>query len=317
MATKTVATVAVRNWDHVVPAILGHVTDDEFDLRVVGAANLRRMGDEVYDVVETSFSKFVQARAAGRDDIIGIPHFIMRGFRHRCLLTRDQSDLVSIDQLKGAAIGLSGWADSGNVWTRAALRDAGIDILDAHWFVGRLTDQDNIKDSAESYERAGAIRRIPGEASLINLLQAGKLDAIMTAFMPAGFIEGTSGLRHLVPDYVEAEVAYFRRVGFVPGIHLLTLRRAVHESYPTLARAASNVLVESARQWNLERAKHCDTTPWILQDLERTAATLTPAWNAQGLEPNRAMVDSFLDEMVVQGVITHRPTCDVLFGVDI
>ncbi|MEO3780458.1 hypothetical protein ABGB16_27325 [Micromonospora sp. B11E3] len=316
--TKTVATVAVRNWDHVVPAVLGRVTDDEFDLRVVGAEKLYPMGHEVYDVVETSLSRYVQARAAGRDDIVGIPHFVMRGFRHRCLLTRVESDMISIDQLKGAGIGLSGWVDSGNIWTKAAIREAGIDIPDARWYVGRLTDQDPVRNHVGHGEQKGTVNGIPEDTSLMSLLQAGKLDAIMTAFMPPGFIEGKTGLRHLLPDFVAAEIEYFRRVAFVPGIHLLTVRRPVHETYPNLAGAVSRVLVESERIWGLSRARHCDTTPWILQDLERTATALTPGWNAQGLEPNRTMLDSFLDEMVSQNIITNRPTVDDLFfGVDV
>lgn len=317
MATKLVATVAVRNWDHVTPAVLGQVAADEFELRVIGGDSLYPMGHELFDVVETSLSKYVQARAAGREDVVGIPHFVMRGFRHRCLLVRADSDKVSIGQLKGAAVGLSGWADSGNVWTRAAMRSDGVDIPDVQWHVGRLTDNDRVRTHAGIPDQTG-IDTIPDGTSLMSLLKRGRLDAIMTAFMPPGFIDGTSGLRHLVPDFVDAEIAYFLEVGFVPGMHLLTLRRSVHESHPTLASAVSGVLTESERTWKASRAKHLDTTPWLLHDLERTASTLPPGWNAQGLEPNRDMLDSFLDEMVAQGVITNRPACDDLFfGLDV
>ena len=63
----------------------------------------------------------------------------MRGFRHRCIITSRASPVARLEELKGGRIGVTGWQDSGNNWTRAALAQAGVVIEDVRWYAGRLT----------------------------------------------------------------------------------------------------------------------------------------------------------------------------------
>ena len=121
------------------PLALGDVGVDYLDIRLLDSTpDVWKRHDLAGG--ETSFSSYVRARARGDDRVIALPIFLMRGFRHRCILVHRDSPATTASDLHGARIGLTGWADSGNTWTRAILREAGIGVADASWLVGPLTE---------------------------------------------------------------------------------------------------------------------------------------------------------------------------------
>lgn len=297
--------LAVRDWDHLVPVVTGVVRPEGFELEIESrAVTPDVLGEPGLDGGETSFSRYVLGRAAGDDRLVGLPVFVMRGFRHRCVLVRRDSDLTSLDELKGARIGLTGWPDSGNTWTRALLRDAGVDIEGIEWTVGPLVAGETGKD------RTGPVP-LPGNVSLTGDglaegLADGRYDAIMTPFMPPEFFTPGSRLRHLLPDHRAAELAYYQQTGFVPGIHLITLKRETAERHPELPGAVLDLFERSKRHWLARRRLLTDTTPWLLADLTETARTFGQDWMPYGAAPNAPMVAAFCEELHAQG-ISGRP----------
>ena len=115
------------DWDHLVPLLSGQVQVPGYHVEIE-ARNVTPdvVAEPGLDGGETSFSRYVQARAAGDDQLVALPAFVMRGFRHRCVLVRAPSTLRSFEQLAGARIGLTGWPDSGNTWTRASCGAGGL-----------------------------------------------------------------------------------------------------------------------------------------------------------------------------------------------
>ena len=140
--------------------------------------------EPAYGAAEISFSRYASRRAVGNDTIVGVANFIMRGFRHRCIIARQDSSLERLEQLAGKRIGVTGWQDSGNTWTRAALRHAGVGVEDAFWFAGRLTSDHPVVDRIGGFGRPGRIEAVSGERPLMELLATGELDAVFTPFMP-------------------------------------------------------------------------------------------------------------------------------------
>lgn len=307
--------VAVRDWDYLTPLALGDIKPAKFELELHRVTSLD--GDLAnsteYDAGEVSFSRYAQSVARGDCSLLAIPHFLMRGFRQRCIITTKNSPLSGLEQLAGKRIGLTGWQDSGNTWTRALLREVGIEIEDASWFVGRLTAEQPIEDRLGGFGRPGRIEAAPGERPLIELLQAGELDAIFTAFMPEGFFDADSDLRQLQVDFCRAEIDYFNRVGYVPGIHLLAFKPALVEEFPWLPAALSEAIDHSAQLWLEKRIKYADTTPWLLDELRRTAQSLPADWNKNGYAANIAMIDGFAEELYRQGITVRRLTSAELF----
>lgn len=300
--------LAVRDWDYIVPLALGDVRSDKFDLQIDRVQTLPEdLGsDPRYDAGEVSFSRYSQGRARGETSILGVPHFLMRGFRHRCIITSKASNITTIEQLAGKKIGLTGWQDSGNTWTRAILRRIGIGIDDAYWYAGRLTEAHPIVNRLSGYGRPGRIEAAPGERPMMELLEEGVLDAVFTPFMPPGFFNADSKFRQLLPDFRKAEVDYFNAVGYVPGMHLLGIKPAIAKEYPWLAQALSEVLDESTRVWLERRAKYADTTPWIIDEIRQVARDLPASWDRNGFAANEQMIADFATELHAQDLTDKK-----------
>ncbi|WP_034946617.1 substrate-binding domain-containing protein [Erwinia oleae] len=307
--------LAVRDWDYFTPLALGDIKPQGFHLEVDRVGTL--VGDLAtstqYDAAEVSFSRYAQARAKGDDSLLALPHFLMRGFRQRCIITTQDSPVTSLDGLKGKKIGVTGWQDSGNTWTRALLYEAGVRIEDAYWFAGRLTAEHPIVDRLSGFGQPGRIEAAPGEHPLIDLLRAGELDAVFTPFMPAGFFLKDSGLRQLQPDFRQAELDYFNRVGYIPGHHLLAFRSDIANTHPGLPQALSALIEQSAALWLEKREKYADTTPWLFDDLRRTAQDLPANWNQNGFTANKKMIADFGKALYDQGLTAQCLTPDDLF----
>ena len=260
-----------------------------------------------------SLSCYALAQAREENSVVGVPHFLMRGFRHRCIVTARGSPLTEVAQLAGMRIGLAGWQDSGNTWTRAILRREGIGVADARWFLGRLNASHPVTDRLGGYGQPGRIEAVASERPVLELLQEGALDAVFMPFMPPDFYAANAPLRQLLPDFRTAEASYFNAVGYVPGIHLLGIKSTVARDHPWLPQALGEVLAESSRIWWNKRLRYADTTPWLLDELRQVARDLPASWDDQGLAANVAMLDDFAAELQAQGLTKRRMTPRDLF----
>ncbi|MER8927725.1 nitrate ABC transporter substrate-binding protein [Mesorhizobium sp. M0859] len=297
--------IALRDWDYMTPLVLGDVSSPRLAIKVdrVGTLVNNLAKDDAHDAAEVSFSRYSQMRHDGDDSVVGMPNFIMRGFRHRCIITSKGSPIRALADLAGKKIGVTGWRDSGNIWTRAALRREGVGIEDARWYAGRLTEAHPITNRLEGFGRPGSIEAVPGERPMVDLLLDGGLDAVFTPFMPKSFFDRSSSLRRVLDDSRAAEVAYFRSVGYVPGMHLIGIKAAFVREYPWVMDELGELIDESRRLWLEKREKYADTTPWMIDELARCAADLPPFWNASGFEQNETMIADFAVELYEQKIL--------------
>lgn len=294
--------LGVRHWDHVVPLALGDVGADLVKIdRLDATPDLWR--DSGFDGGETSFSRYVRARAAGNDHIVALPVFLMRGFRHRCIIVRSDSGAKDAAALRGARIGLTGWADSGNVWTRAILREAGIGVDDADWQVGPLTSSHPVVDRIGNVAVGDNVRHTINGAPLVDLLRAGELDAVMTPFMPPGFHTADSDLRTLYPDNRQAEADYYGRHRYIPGIHVLTVRSEVLRGNPAAAQQLVTAFEAAKRLSRARRDKLVDVTPWHNEEVAFASRVIGSDWLPYGLSADRVMVRDFQTELVEQRLL--------------
>jgi len=307
--------LALRDWDYMTPLVLGDVSSPRLQIEVdrVGTLVSNVAEDDAHDAAETSFSRYAQMRHDGDESVIGMPNFIMRGFRHRCIITTKDSPIRALADLAGKKIGVTGWRDSGNTWTRAACRREGVGVEDAMWYAGRLTDAHPITDRLDGFGRPGRIEAAPGERPMVDLLRDGGLDAVFTPFMPKGFFDQGSPFRQVLPDYRASEVAYFNDVGYVPGMHLIGFKAHIVRENPWVMDELSELIDASQRMWLEKREKYADTTPWMIDELRRCAADLPPNWNVSGLKENEAMIADFARELHAQGILPRLLTPAELF----
>jgi 4,5-dihydroxyphthalate decarboxylase len=296
-------TLAIRDYAHVAPLALGDVTIEGVDLtlRRVFDAPQQVLADPAIDGGEASFSRHLQRVAARDDAFVGLPAFVMRGFRHRCIFVRHGSPLATLSDLVGRRVGLNEWGATGHTWTRAAFREQGIDLADVRWCVGQLSPS---ASPAPGTAFPSYVEAIPAGTTLTDLLLAGELDAILASEPPAGFHPTDGPIVRLFRDFVSAERGYFARTGVEPAHHLVVLRREVVAEHPWLPRRVFAALEASRLQAAQTRRLLGDVTPWLLAELEETEALMGPTAGAYGLEPNRAMIATFCAEQLAQGLVS-------------
>jgi 4,5-dihydroxyphthalate decarboxylase len=313
VAKRTIRMVSY-NWDYLQPLACGDVQPEGIDLIMERGESLGRIASEPeIDATETSLSHYLIRLSRGERDLVGVPIFMMRSFRHRCFLVRRDSPLHDFADLVGKRIGTDGWANTGNTWSRAAMRERGIDIASIAWVVGPPEEttpaMPNPNVTYPPYVTAA-----PEGKTLVGMLRAGELDALMIPFMPRGFFTQESPIIHLFRDFRAVEKEYFQRVGYCPAIHVAALRRSVFESDPTIATRLFAAFEESKRRWREDRRRLADTTPWVLMELEETALLLGEDWQPYGVEPNRKMLATFCEEQLVQGLVTQPLDPDAAFA---
>lgn len=311
--TNSTIRIGARHWDHLIPLALGDVPATE-NIRVERSeATPDLWHDDHLDASETSLSKYVRARAAGDSRVVALPVFLMRAFRHRCIIVRKDSHLTHPSQLRGGVIGLTGWPDSGNTWTRAILREEGVGVDDAVWRVGRLTATHPIEDRIGIPSPPASVRAMPGERPLVDSLLDGTLDAVMTPFMPPGFHHTESKLRPLFEDTRTAERDYFGRHGYIPGIHVLGVRQSVLDARPELAQQLVDTFDIARRLSFARRQKLMDVTPWQNEEIAETIRFFGDDWLTYGWRHDAQMVAAFQDELRAQGLLDAPLDAEDLF----
>jgi len=306
-------TLATRDYDFVAPLALGDVAPDGIDLtliRTFGALE-RVMRDPAVHGGEASFGRHVQRVAAGDGSFVGLPAFIMREFRHRCFFVRRDHGWTDMAQLAGARIGLDAWPASGNTWTRALLRDHGVALPGLRWVVGPVNPGD--APTAPDVLPPG-VERQPAGRVLRDLLLAGELDALVSAWPPAGFDEPDSPITRLYVDFRAAEREYYRRTRIYPAHHIVVLRRELVDRHPAVVPSLYAAFVEARRRADQSRRLLHESSAWLLADLEEEAALLGRDFEPYGYRENRAMVAAFCGEQLSQGLIDRPLDPDLVFA---
>lgn len=306
--------IATRSWAHVLPLALQEVPDasDLVDLeRRDLTPNLWAEPDLAG--AETSFSTYVRARADGDRSVTALPYFIMRSFRHRCIIVAKSSGISSPRELRRATVGLTGWPDSGNTWTRAILRDHGVELDEVTWRVGRLTSDHPEADRLGGVAVPEHLDVAPMSEPLLDGLCAGHLDAVMTPFMPEGFLEPESPFRTLFVDNYAEEARYYDARGYLPGIHLIAVKTSILQERPGYASDLVSAFERSQRLSHQDRAKLQDVTPWTNEALRMSVGVMGHNFNPVGLEPNRQMIEDFQAELCAQHLMASPVPLDDLF----
>jgi len=308
-------TLAARDYDHVQPLALGDVLPDGIALTVLRAFDAleRFLAEPAIEAGEVSFSQYLRRVAAGDRSLVGLPAFVMREFRHRCLFVRRGSGLRDVTELAGRRVGVDAWAATGNVWTRAIMREAGVRLDGVRWMVGPV----NPGDRPASVEGLPVhVEVAPPGRALGEMVALGDLDAMMAPWPPTGFDAPESPLTRLYPDYRHVERAYYRRTRIFPGQHIVALRRPLVDRHPWVVPSLYDALVRARERSEANHRVLHESSPWVLADLEEQSALMGSGFQPYGYRDreNREMVAAFCAEQLAQGLIARPLDPDALFA---
>jgi 4,5-dihydroxyphthalate decarboxylase len=307
----------IRAYDHVAPLYLGDVPTPGLSLTLDHRSPLTNVFPEGVAAAEVSFNRYVLASAKGDDSIIGLPAFILRGFRHRNYIVRRDSSLETLADLRGLKVGTNSWSDTGTMWARAAMRDAGVEVSEVQWVIGDLDDNTPLKPAtAMDVKPPKGTNFLPSGDTLMGRLRAGTLDAVTTAFMPDPVFEPNGEFRRLVRNYRDVEREFHQRTGVYPGFHIVAVRREFAEQHPQAVMTLYGALQKSWSLWWSKAKKFAEASPWAMEEIEtmvRDFSGDTPPFGTES-DSHKRMLAMICHEQFAQQLIPDAARPEDLFA---
>ena len=176
-----------------------------------------------FDVCEMAIATVLQARAYGKPLVL-LPVTMAARFQEAALLCRVDGAVGGPADLAGRRVGVRAYSQTTGMWLRGILReDHGVCPEAVNW----VTFED--AHVAEYQDPPWATRARPGQDMLAMLL-AGELDAAIFG----NDVPDDPALRQVFPDPAAAGETFWRKHGFVPVNHLVTVSRRLADTRPDL-----------------------------------------------------------------------------------
>ena len=315
-------TLACWNYDRTRALADGSVRPEGIDLDYLGLeveeTFFRMLRHREFDIAEMSLSSY--AVTLSRDDppFIALPVFPSRMFRHSCIFISTKSGIREPKDLAGRKVGVPEYQMTAPVWIRGILQDEyGVDPSAVHYFTGGVEEpgrEEKLKLDLPAHFR---ITPIGATQTLSRMLADGAIDALYTARTPSTFATNPDAVRRLFDDYVSAERDYHRRTRMFPIMHTVVMRRDVYRAHRWMAQSLCKAFAESKRRARadlLVTNALSSMLPWQIAQVEEARRELGDDWWPYGLEPNRAVLDTFLRYHHEQGLSKRRLAPEELFA---
>lgn len=271
-----------------------------------------------FDISELSLSSHALTTSRGQNAYVGIPAFVSRLFRHSSIYVRTDRGITEPGDLRGKTIGLPEYQITANVWVRGILQDEyGVDPSDIHWRRGGVEEADREERAPLELAANVDLQQVPKGKTLSGMLEAGELDGLIGARAPSCFLRGAPNVGRLFTDYPAAELAYFRKSGIFPIMHIIGLRRSIAETHPWLPVSIYKAF-EAARaiaMHELGQIGHLFVSlPWAVATYETAKAELGDDYWSYGFERNRHILETFTRYHHEQGLSRARVVPEALFA---
>ncbi len=287
-------TIATGNYDRVKPLIDGQVKVEGCDVNYlvmsIEESGHRAFASHEFDVTELSSSIYMVGRSRGLDDYIAIPVFPSRSFRHSAIYIRDDRGIASPGDLRGKKVGVPVYSMTAALWVRGMLQtEYGVSPSQIEWFTGGLEQPG--REEPIPLQLPGDIRLtvIGNDQSLSALLEAGAIDALVTARAPSCFDRRAPHVKRLFQNYQAAEKDYYRKTHLFPIMHLVAVRKELAAAYPWLPSSlfkafsqAKQLCIAELLDWTAAKV----SAPWVLAGLEETVALMGPDYWRYGFREN-------------------------------
>lgn len=309
-------------YDRMLPLYTGDVRPDGIDLNFIVLDNPREIFDRMaggleFDVAEMSCTEFISLTGAGKNPFVALPVFPSRVFRHGYTCINRKAGIETPKDLEGKRVGVPLYTMTAALWVRGHLQhDYDVDLGTIHWVQGAVNKAGAHGDpSALPLLKPVPIEINDGGKSLDDLLQAGAIDAIIGASLPQS-LGRNPDIQRLFPDYRRVEKDYYQRTGIHPIMHLMVIRRDVHEANPWVASSLYAALCE-AKDMALASMRYSGALrymlPWLKADLEEIDEVFDGDPWPYGVEANRPTLEAMVAYMVEQSYIAQPIAVDDLF----
>jgi 4,5-dihydroxyphthalate decarboxylase len=262
-----------------------------------------------WDASEMSFGKVVSLMADPDPQIIALPVFVSRVFRHSAIYVRKGSGIASPKDLQGKRVGVPEWAQTATIYVRGMLaHDYGVDLRSIAWTQAGVHEAGRVEKVKLHLPPGLRVTPAP-DRSLAEMLAKGDLDAVISARDPGG--------ERMFPDYPAAEAAYFRKTRIFPIMHVVVLRRDVYERDRWIAMNLFQAF-EEAKDRSLARATEIGASAvpvaWMADHTRRWRELAGEDFWPYGIEPSRPTLEAFLQYSFEQGICARQLKVEDLFA---
>ena len=260
----------------------------------------------------------MMATSRGAAAYVGVPAFVSRVFRHSAIYVRTDRGIKSPADLRGKRVGVPEYQITAVMWARGILADEyGVQPEEIHWRSGGQEEPGRTERSPLSLPPAVDLRRIPADRTLVELFEAGELDALITARVPSSYTRKRPHIDRLFPDFRTVEAAYFRKTGLFPIMHLIGVRKSLVEKNPWLPVSIFKAF-EQARRMTMAEIDQMSalrvSTPWIVADVADARAALGDDYWPYGIPANRKALETMIRYSVGQHLAARPIALDELFA---
>lgn len=276
----------------------------------------RMLKHQEFDAAEMSMSSYMITRDRGDPDLIAIPVFPSRFFRHSCIFVNADAGIDEPADLAGKRVGVPEYQMTASLWIRGTLQhDYGVHPSDMQWFHGGEEETGREEKLELDLPDDVDIQYIPADATLSGMLERGDLDALVTARAPSSF--ETDAVERLFPDFRAVEREYYERTGIFPIMHTVVLRGDVYREDPWIAQELLKAFTASKDVCMREIG---DTgalkvaLPWLQSELQETRETMGYDYWPYGIEDNQKTLETMVQYSHEQGLIDQEFDLEDLFA---
>jgi len=228
-----------------------------------------------------------------------------------------RSGIKSPKDLEGKRVGIPLYTQTAAIFIRGMLQhDYGVDMSKIHWVQGALNHVGSHgQPTAPPLLKKVDIEIADPKKSLSDLIDKGEIDAIFATSLPTCMKRNPEVVR-LFPNYREIERDYYKRTGIFPIMHLVAMRRDVHEKYPFAASSLYEALKqsrESALKLMRETGALRFMLPWMTADLDEIDEVFGGDTWPDGIDANRKTLEALVTYLYEQGLIAKKMPIEDIF----
>jgi 4,5-dihydroxyphthalate decarboxylase len=233
-------------------------------------------------------------------------------FRHGYIYVNRKAGIREPKDIAGKRVGVPVYTMTAAVWIRGHLmHEYGVDLSGCRWLEGAINHAGSHGDpSAPPLLKPVKIEHDPKGRSLSELLAVGEIDVIMGTQHPISHPD----IAPLFADARSVERAFAKKTKIFPMMHLVVIRRDVHEKNPGIADKLYKGFVDS-KNLALARLKrgHPLMLPWLHHDMHELDEVFGGDPYPCGIEANRPSLEALVQHMHEQHFIPRRIPIEELF----
>jgi 4,5-dihydroxyphthalate decarboxylase len=263
-------------------AVPSDLVEFEFaDIKVANAGFKPLVREAKFDLGELAIVTYLQAKAYGKPYVL-MPAPVVARSQHHTIAYNPERGALTPKQLEGKRVGLRAYTVTTGVWVRSILREQyGVDLNKVHW----VTFED--PHLAEYTDPPRIERASPGK-NLVQMLLDGEVDAAVV-----GDKLPDPRLKQLIPDSEHAAKSWADQHG-EPINHMLVIRSELSQKRPDVVQEVFRIFKEG-------------------RDIAACNGNKNAAAIRFGLAPNRATLETIVDNAFEQKLLPRKFSVDELF----